>query len=121
MLVMLATAAIVSGTSILLLKIVDTILQMGDFRDHWSSVIMVTVVVLYLSDTQLQFLNLAIKLYDQLEVIPIYQTFLLFSWSSIGLLLFNEYKYYSQGQILGIFGAATLCLIGVKALTSKRK
>lgn len=43
----------------------------------------------------------------------------MFAWSSIGLFLFNEYKFYTTWQIAGIFGSAALCLVGVKALTMK--
>ena len=37
----------------------------------------------------------------------------------MGLVMFNEYRFYSTMGILGIFGAAVLCLLGVKALTAK--
>ena len=119
MVLLIASSALVSGASILLLKVADTILQMGAFEEHWPVVLLVLACVLYTADTQLHFLNLAIRFYDQLEVVPIYQTFLLFSWSSMGLVMFNEYRFYSTMGILGIFGAAVLCLLGVKALTAK--
>jgi len=61
------------------------------------------------------------KLYDQLEVVPIYSTFLLFAWSALGMVLFNEYEYYDKLQVTAIFGSAALCLLGVKALTMKHQ
>lgn len=60
MICLVATASLVSGTSILLLKIVDTIVTWGDFQAHWGSLLVVIAAVLYTADTQLQFLNLAI-------------------------------------------------------------
>lgn len=53
MICLMVTAALVSGTSILLLKIVDTIITWGDFTAHWSSLIIVIAAVLYTADTQL--------------------------------------------------------------------
>lgn len=58
-------------------------------------------------------------MYDQLEVIPIYQAFILFSWCSIGLFLYNEYQFYTTENICGLFGSGLVCLAGVKALTMK--
>ena len=51
MLCLIAAAALISGTSILLMKIVDTILQFGDFEAYWHSILLVGVVVIFLSDT----------------------------------------------------------------------
>ena len=53
MLCLIATSSLISGVSILLLKIVDTIMQKGDFDEYWPTILLVSVVVLYLSDTQL--------------------------------------------------------------------
>ena len=121
MVLLILSAAFISGCSVLLLKIVDTILQMGDWQEHCILVVLLILGMLYTGDTQLQFLNLAIQLYDQLEVVPIYQTFILFAWTSIGLVLYNEYVFYTTEQICGLFGAAFVCLVGVKTLTMKHK
>lgn len=76
-------------------------------------------MIAYTGDSQLQHLNRAIKLYDQLMIIPTYQTFIMFSWIGIGLFVFEEYKMYSVLNLLGIFGSVCLSLIGVKFLTMK--
>ena len=114
-------ASIVSGTSILLLKIADTIVQMGDFGTYWFQLIIVGSLIGFTADSQLQYLNRAIKLYDQLMVVPTYQTFIMLSWIGIGLVVFEEYKMYSALNILGIAIAVCLSLIGVKFLTMKHR
>ena len=65
-------ASILSGTSILLLKIADTIVQMGDFGTYWFQLIICGALIAFTGDSQLQHLNRAIKLYDQLMIIPTY-------------------------------------------------
>ena len=72
MIMLIFLASIVSGTSILLLKIADTIVQMGDFGTYWFQLIIVGALIAFTGDSQLQYLNRAIKLYDQLIVIPTY-------------------------------------------------
>ena len=76
-------------------------------------------LVIFTGDTQLQFLNLAIRLYDQLAVIPIYQTFVLLTWTSIGLFLLDEYQQYTSEHLAGIVTGIIICILGVKALTMK--
>ena len=60
-------------------------------------------------------------MYEQLEVIPTYQTFIMLSWIGIGLFVFEEYKMYSPMNIVGIACAVCLCLAGVKFLTMKHR
>jgi len=45
---------------------------MGDFWGHVPALLILLVAAIYTGDTQLQYLNMAIQLYDLLEVIPIY-------------------------------------------------
>lgn len=64
MVMLIFLASIVSGTSILLLKIADTIIQMGDFGTYWMQLVLVGCLIGFTADSQLQYLNKAIKLYD---------------------------------------------------------
>ena len=70
---------------------------------------------------QLHMLNNAMKLYDQLEVIPIYQTALMIMWILSGLVIFEEIHYY-QGTQLGLIAVGIVtCCTGMKILTMKKK
>ena len=82
---------------------------------------MIGGLTIFTADTQLQFLNVAMKLYDQLECIPIYQTFVMLSWIGIGMLVFDEYKLYTKRQLVGLIIAFFVCLLGVKFLTMKNR
>ena len=64
MVMLIFLAAIISGTSILLLKIVDTIVQKGDFGSYWHLLLLLGGLTAFTADSQLQFLNQAIKMYD---------------------------------------------------------
>ena len=64
MVMLIFLASVVSGTSVLLLKIADTIIQMGDFGTYWLQLLLVGALIGFTADSQLQYLNRAIKLYD---------------------------------------------------------
>jgi hypothetical protein len=57
MIMLILLAAVVSGTSVLLMKIVDTMVQQGDFADYWYFMIGLGCLVAFTADSQLQFLN----------------------------------------------------------------
>ena len=47
------------------------------------------------SVSQTHSLNMAMKEYDQLEVMPIFQAMLMTGWTFGGMVLLNEIEYYS--------------------------
>ena len=53
MVMLIFLAAIVSGTSILLLKIVDTIVQKGDFGSYWHLLLLLGGLTAFTADSQL--------------------------------------------------------------------
>ena len=53
MLFLIMLAGLVSGTSVLLLKVGDTILQHRDFSEHWPMIILIGVLTIATADTQL--------------------------------------------------------------------
>ena len=75
----------------------------------------------FIGMTQLHTLNIAMKYYDQLEAIPIFQTSSMIVWIMTGLIVFDEVKYYDNMQLLGIFCSIILSCIGIKCLTMKTK
>ena len=121
MLAYISAAAQLSGILVLSLKVATTILQEGDVDKLWKYLVPLIFVGMFCLDQQLHFLNQAIKLYDQMEIIPIYQTFVLFFWTLVGLVVFEEYRFYTVEEILGLAATAGICLLGVKSLTAKRQ
>ena len=56
-----------------------------------------------------------------MEVVPIQQVLLIFSWTFVDLYVYNSYELYKTEEILAIYGAAVVCFIGVKILTAKHQ
>ena len=61
------------------------------------------------------------KFYDQLEVVPVYQTCLMILWILTGLIILDEKQFYGGLQLTAIFASVLFCCIGIKILTMKSK
>eukprot|EP00354_Favella_ehrenbergii_P011034 CAMPEP_0170477682 /NCGR_PEP_ID=MMETSP0123-20130129/18878_1 /TAXON_ID=182087 /ORGANISM="Favella ehrenbergii, Strain Fehren 1" /LENGTH=78 /DNA_ID=CAMNT_0010749527 /DNA_START=1001 /DNA_END=1233 /DNA_ORIENTATION=+ len=61
------------------------------------------------------------KEYDQLEVMPIFQAFLMIMWMLGGMIVLNEISYYTAIQLFGIFLSICISCAGIKVLTLKIK
>ena len=70
---------------------------------------------------QLHMLNSAMRYFDQLEVQPIYQTAIMFTWILSGMVICNEAKFYTTLQMCLIFASVLVCCIGIYFLYTKRK
>ena len=70
---------------------------------------------------QVHMLNLAIKYYDQIEAMPIYLTCVMLLWICTGLIVFDEIRFYTNLELLGILCGGILSCIGIKFLTMKTK
>lgn len=71
--------------------------------------------------SQTHSLNIAMKEYDQLEVMPIFQAFIMIMWMSGGMIVLNEISYYTSWQLCGIFLSICISCTGIKVLTMKIK
>ena len=65
-------------------------------------------------------LNTAMRYYEQMEVIPIFETSVMVFWICTGMLLLDEIQFYTSKQLWYIVFAVFICSIGVKFLTSKK-
>merc|ERR1712110_255861 len=65
------------------------------------------------------YVNYGIKYYDQIEVMPIYQTSLLLHNILVGLLCLNELKFYTYGMLSGIGTSTLICAVGIYVLLEK--
>lgn len=64
-------------------------------------------------------INKAIQFYDQVEVMPIYNTFLIFMNMFCGAVILDEYKMYSVGEMLYLFLCLCTSVGGIFLLVKK--
>lgn len=97
MLMMIVSSAIQSGMSIVFLKLVAELMQAQIFIDNILMALIMIVSIFVSGALQVHMLNCAMKYFDQIEVMPIYQTSIMIMWISTGMIVFEETQYYTSG------------------------
>ena len=59
------------------------------------------------------------RYYNNLDIMPVYQSLNLIMMMTCGWILLDEIKYYDMGNILGIVGSVLLIIAGIKIITMK--
>jgi hypothetical protein len=116
-----ATSALQSGITIVMLKLFSELGQTSSISTHWLLAALMLLAIGASGAVQLHMLNLAMKYYNQIEVIPIYSTAIMVIWIATGMVVFNEARFYSTLELFGIAGSILSCVIGIKFLTMKTK
>ena len=121
MLLVIAGSALCSGVTVALLKLLGELLLSGEVTEDLLLAGLVALGAFLSAIEQLHMLNTAMKYYDQLEVMPIYQTAIMMMWCITGMIVYEETQYYSAGELAAIFGALVACGIGISFLYAKTK
>ena len=115
----LISAGIVGGYFNVLVKCTGELLtgemQQGDL----AMAIELYVIGLLFTVFQLWLLNVSMKYYDLLDVIPIFMTSLLIFNIVEGLVILDEYSVYERNDLVGITIGIVLCLMGITLLMLK--
>ena len=67
----------------------------------------------------LYFMSLAMRYYDNLDVMPMYQSFILLGMETAGWVILGEIRYYESKEIVGILASSLLVCLGIYVLTVK--
>lgn len=121
MLMMILSSAIQSGMSIIFLKLLAELMQAQIFVDNLLLSFIMVAFIFVSAAFQMHMLNCAMKYYDQIEVMPIYQTCIMIMWITTGMIVFEETQYYSSGQLGVISVSIVACCIGIYFLYAKTK
>ena len=112
-------ASVFGGTSIVMMKCCGEIANSSEAGYHMFFAICLAVVGLAAAALQTYLLNLNMKYYSQLDVMPTYQAILLISWMVSGLVLLDESAIYSWVELLQLGGCCLLVCVGIFILTRK--
>lgn len=80
-------------------------------------ILLVLVAVTLVS--QLYFMNLCLKYYDQLEIVPIYQASLILNNVLAGGFIFDEFAKYVWWKLIILGCGFTICIIGILVIFKK--
>ena len=111
----------VSSISELFVKIVGCIVKDAELWSDYLWLLLFVPLLISTATITLIYVNYGIKYYDQIEVMPIYQTSLLLHNILVGLLCLNELKFYTYGMLSGIGTSTLICAVGIYVLLEKNK
>ena len=115
------SSSVQSGICVVMLKLAGELVQSGASSNHILLIVSMILMLIVSAALQLHLVNCAMKYYDQLEAVPIYQTCLMIMWILSGLIVLDEKRYYSWPELFGFLGSIIICCIGIKLLTMKTK
>jgi len=96
------------------------LLQSGTFLDAPTLIIFLVIYAIATSTFTLMSLNFVMARYDQLDAMPIYQSYNLVLGIVCGLLILGERDRYSTGDTVGIFLACMVVIGGIFVLGFKK-
>ena len=108
------------GTSLVMMKSFGEILNTDERHEHKFMALLFVTVGLSMAATQTYLLNLSMKYFNNTDVMPIYQSFVLINWMVSGLVLLDESKLYTWGELLRLAASCLLVIAGIFVLTLKQ-
>ena len=81
--------------------------------EDWILLLSLVVGIVFTAKYTIVYVNYAIKYYDQMEVMPIYQTNIMVWGILVGMACFNEVRFYSWTQLGLITLASAVCVAGI--------
>ena len=66
-------------------------------------------------------MNVALKYYDQMEIIPIYQSSVILNNVLCGGIIFNEFSRYVYWKVIVLFVGFTICIVGILIIVKKNQ
>ena len=115
----LLVAAFMLGLELIFLKFAQQVFADANFKDNHLLCFVLIIASGGLILSNLHWVNLAVKFYDQTDVIPIYQAFSMVSEILVGLIIGDEFKLYTSSSLGGLLISSVITLGGVAVLATK--
>ena len=119
MVLILTCSNLIVGIDLTLFKFAQAILAEDEFEESWYLVVPFIVAGALLAFYGLHLLNLCEKIFDQTDVVPTYYALSLITQIIAGLILLNENSLYNTEQLVLIFVASVVSMLGILLLVFK--
>ena len=117
---MCLTSGLTGGTSLVMIKCMGEIVHGPELSTNLALTISLGAFGFLIAVLQTYMLNMSMKHYNNIDVMPMHQSFTLLSWLISGLVLLDESKFYTWGELAMLFASAALIIIGIFILTKKQ-
>ena len=119
MVLILGFAGVCSGMSVTSIKFILELFAAGNFMDDLSLIFFFGCIVVINSTITFSSVNICMKYYDQIDVMPTYFAQILI-WSVFsGLILLNEIIFYSRKETVIIIICSLIAFTGIQILAMK--
>lgn len=119
LLILLANAGVQSSIAVVFMKMFGELIQSGDYKNYVFMFILLFVALGVASLSNVHSMNLAMKYFDQMQVIPIFMSCIMINWILSGMLILQEFEFYTWAQLVSMLVGFALCCVGIKILMSK--
>ena len=119
MLFLLICTGMLGAYSLTLFKFLGELLRDGAYKDSLGLFFFLLILGLLANLFNMIFLNISMKYYDQLDVIPIFMTAYLVFGICSGMIFFDEASSYTAGNLVGIVAGILVCMLGIVLLVMK--
>ena len=116
------SCGILNGVTMVVIKSAGEIWVTNVETNQWANIVLALFLMAIgavSSIVTIYALNKAFCHYNNLDVLPIYQSFILLMMNATGLLVLDEQAFYTWVQILGLMGSASIVITGIWVLTLK--
>ena len=119
MVLLVWSTATFTGQNLCMFKSFGEIITSNDFYEMPIMAIFILLTGLIGGVVQMFILNIAMRYYNNLDIMPVYQSLNLIMMLTCGWILLDEIKYYEWKDMLGILGSSVLIITGIKIITMK--
>ena len=121
MLVFAMLPAMVSSLSELFMKVAGVVLIKAQKPTDYLWLLVFVPLLVLTAQRTLVYVNYGIKYYNQMEVMPIYQTCLLIHNILVGMLCLNELQFYTAEMLAAIGFSTLINCLGIYVLLEKHR
>ena len=114
------SCGVVNGCSLVFLKICGEIVNSPEAHNHVLFTVLMGALGGLCAVFNVYALNQSMKYYQNLDVMPAYQSFILMHMILSGLIVLNEAALYSVWELVKLSGSAVLVIAGIYVLTQKK-
>ena len=112
-------AALQIGLDLMAFKFSQTLAETGYFNEHYILITVLFLLGCILALSNLQFINLGVKYYDAVDVVPVLNAATLIAEILAGLIVGGEYTDYNGFTLFLIFVSSVICIAGIQVLVMK--
>lgn len=114
------TASVVGSSSLVMMKCFGEIAYSPAIKESYIFATILCASGLAACATQVYFVNKSMMYFNNIDVMPIYQSIVMITWMLSGLVLLDESALYTWGELFQLAGCASLIILGIAVLALKQ-